>query len=276
MGLTAVAVIGLGVADARVAGPSGRSVRASTVCSSVTERLPDLVQELPKDVSVDMRLSATGQISFLLGFATATANQGRGPLRIIGRRTTSQRLMRAEQLVARRDGGSCRYPDVGRLGFDFNQSHDHWHLRGFDRYSLTALDGAHPVAPVRKAGFCLNDDERAPHHVRGMPSQQVFTGDCKLGQPEALTVTEGISPGWADVYAAYIEGQVIDITRVPAGRYVLANQVNPHRTLREANYTNDAASLLIRLAWPHGRKQFPTVRILSACPHSRNCHLHRS
>ncbi len=252
------------------------SAKPQTRCAARREKLPDLVQEVPSEVSVNLDRSPSGRITFLLGFTTATANEGAGPMKIIGRRTAGQSEMRAVQLVSRRSGGSCRYRNVGRVRFDFNQSHDHWHLLGFDRYSLTALDGSHPVAPVRKAGFCLNDDERAPRPVRGMPSQRVFMSDCDLGQPQALSVTEGISPGWSDVYLSNVEGQAIDITRVPAGRYMLANQVNPRRLLHESDYANDAASLLIRLSWPHGRQQSPAVRILRACRHSAVCRPRRA
>lgn len=241
-------------------------------CPASRERLPDLVQLLPTNVSVDMHRTASGHVTFRLAFTTTMANQGPGPLKIVARRWPTQSSMRAAQLVVRRGGGICRYPDIGRVRFDFNQSHDHWHLEGFDRYTLTGLDGSHPAAPTRKAGFCLNDDQPAPRRPRTSPARPVFVSDCKLDQPGALRLTEGISSGWSDVYPAYVEGQVLDVTRVPAGRYILANRVDPARTLRERSYANNAASVLIRLRWPHGREQFPAVQVLNSCPHSTICH----
>jgi hypothetical protein len=222
-------------------------------------------------VTVDLQRIGT-RIVFRLGFTSSIANVGAGALKIVGRRAAGARAMRAEQIVQRKHGGACRYPDVGLVRFDFNQTHDHWHLLRFDRYTLTDLQGRRPVAPVRKAGFCLNDDIRAAG-PGGPATRRTFTTDCGLDQPQARTVSEGISVGWTDVYPAYVEGQYIDITQVPAGRYVLANQVNVGHRLVEHRYANDAASLLLRLSWPHGRQQFPAVRILAACPHSRTCQL---
>jgi hypothetical protein len=73
------------------------------------------------------------------------------------------------------------------------------------------------------------------------------------------------------VYPAYVEGQVLDISRVQPGHYVLVNIVNPARALVESRYGNDSASVLIDLRWPRGRAQFPTVRVLAACPGRRHC-----
>lgn len=246
---------------------------ASGRCSPLKERLPDLRQEPPSDLTVDLQRIGR-RIVFRLGFTSAIANVGDGPLRLIGRRAAAAREMRAEQIVERVHGGICRYPDVGVIRFDFNHSHDHWHLQRFDRYSLTDRQGRHPVAPVRKAGFCLNDDTRV-RGASGARVQRTFLSDCGLGEPGARSITEGISVGWADVYPAYVEGQYIDITKVMAGRYVLSNQVNVGHPLAETRLGNDAASLLIGLSWPRGRRQFPALRILATCPHEKTCHLPR-
>src|SRR4029077_18634549 len=53
-----------------------------------------------------------------------------------------------------------------------------------------------------------------------------------------------------------------------AGRYVLVHQVNVDRRLRELDYGNDAASLLLELRWQHGH---PLVRILRECPGTARC-----
>jgi hypothetical protein len=254
-------------------GPGGFADPATGRCSPPKERLPDLRQELPSDLTVDLQRIGR-RIVFRLGFTSAIANVGDGPLRLIGRRAAGTREMRAEQIVERVHGGVCRYPDVGVIRFDFNHTHDHWHLQRFDRYSLTDLRGRHPVAPVRKAGFCLNDDAWV-RGARGTRVQRTFLSDCGLGEPRARSVTEGISVGWSDVYLAYVEGQYIDITKVAPGRYVLSNQVNVGHPLAETRLGNDAASLLIRLSWPHGRRQFPALRILATCPHEKTCHLPR-
>ena len=60
------------------------------------------------------------------------------------------------------------------------------------------------------------------------------------------------------------EGQSIDVTGLPPGRYVLVHRANPDRSLRESSYANNAASVAIEL---HGRR----VAVLARCPGSASC-----
>jgi hypothetical protein len=72
-------------------------------------------------------------------------------------------------------------------------------------------------------------------------------------------VHEGISPGYGDDYVPTLEGQYVELDGVPAGRYRLVHRVNPTRALREADYSNNSASVLLDLAWRDGA---PTVTVL--------------
>jgi hypothetical protein len=73
------------------------------------------------------------------------------------------------------------------------------------------------------------------------------------------------------VYFANLEGQFVDVTGVPAGEYYLVHRVNADRKLRESDYSNDAASLLIELSWPQGTSQEPSVSVLRGCPNTDSC-----
>lgn len=249
---------------------SSARAHRSAPCPAAAALLPDLVQEVPSDITVDMTRSGP-RIGFRLGFTTTIANTGAGPIEVVGHRGAGQTVMRAEQVVRTRDGESCVRPGAGALRYDFRQTHDHWHLLDFDRYALTRPDGSSAPAPSRKAGFCLGDRTELRRRVPGSVARPRWTSECALDQPRATAVSEGISIGWADVYPAYVEGQVLDISRVQPGHYVLVNIVNPARALVESRYGNDSASVLIDLRWPHGRAQFPTVRVLAACPGRRHC-----
>ena len=79
---------------------------------------------------------------------------------------------------------------------------------------------------------------------------------------------EGISPGYGDDYDPGREGQFVDVTNVPAGRYVLVHRSNPERTLEESDYENNAASVLVQL---RRSGAIPTVRVLARCPGSDTC-----
>ncbi len=54
----------------------------------------------------------------------------------------------------------------------------------------------------------------------------------------------------------------------PTGRYLLVHRVNVGRRLRELNYDNDAASVLLRLHWQDG---VPRLTVLAKCPDSAEC-----
>jgi hypothetical protein len=49
---------------------------------------------------------------------------------------------------------------------------------------------------------------------------------------------------------------------------VLVHRANPENQLEELDYTNNAASLRIRIAWVHG---VPKVQTLRTCQASASC-----
>src|SRR4051812_16323624 len=100
--------------------------------------LPDLDQRPPLAVSV--RWGGPPKHHPLLVFTSSVENVGYGPLIVEGRRA-SRRVppMRANQLIALRGGGFRRAIGVGRLRYNVNASHSHWHLLPFERYELRTL-----------------------------------------------------------------------------------------------------------------------------------------
>jgi hypothetical protein len=82
---------------------------------------------------------------------------------------------------------------------------------------------------------------------------------------------QGISVGYGDLYRAHLEGQSFDVTDLPAGEYVLGNVVNRDQRIRESDYTNNAASVLLSLDWPNGPGAAPRVQILAECRSSSSC-----
>ena len=104
----------------------------------------------------------------------------------------------------------------------------------------------------RKTGFCLIDRwGRVLRDVPG-PGPPRFTGDCGAGRPNARRVEQGTSVGYVDRYGPFFHGQNVEVTGLPAGRYVLVHRVNPERRMRELAYSNDASSVLLELSWPGG------------------------
>jgi hypothetical protein len=235
-----------------------KTTDTGTPAAGPRELLPDLDQRAP------FRLTLRGT---KLGFASASDNVGDGPVWIRGSRPGPVGAMRAEQLVRLSDGSVRVYADAGRLRYTPSPTHTHWHLLDFQRYELRTLDGA-LIVRDRKSGFCLAD-----HYGLAARRVSVFTGarflgDCAASEPEALSVEQGTSIGYTDLYPPHVHGQNLELRGVPAGDYLLVHHANPSALLEEIDYANNAASLRIRLTW-HARS--PTVRTLRTCQGSARC-----
>ena len=121
----------------------------------------------------------------------------------------------------------------------------------------------------RKTGFCLGDRYAiAGRKPPAAPATPIFTSRCGLGEPGLLGIQEGISVGYGDDYAANLEGQYLPLGGLRAGRYVLVHTVNVNRRLRESDYSNNSASLLLALRRRGGG---PQVQLLRVCPDSARC-----
>ena len=222
------------------------------------ELLPDLDQRAP------FRLTVSGT---KLGFASATDNVGEGPVWVRGSRPVPAGTMRAQQLVRMSDGSVRTYADAGRLRYTPSPSHTHWHLLDFQRYELRTPDGE-LVVRDRKSGFCLAD-----HYGLARRRVQRFTGgrfygNCAASNPRALSVEQGTSIGFTDLYPAHFHGQNLELRGVPAGVYVLVHRANPTQQLQELDYANNDAALRIRLSWAGGS---PRVHTLRQCEGSADC-----
>ena len=229
------------------------------------ELLPDLDQAPPAAISV---VEQNGRER--LAFLSAVENAGPGPLLVSGsRRNQDQSEMTAAQRIRKTDGSTTTRPLRARLRFVVSETHRHWHLLGFERYELHTLDGEQ-VGRDRKTGFCLGDryDAHATARLPGEPARAVWIQECGRGQSERLRIEEGLSPGYGDDYVPLLEGQYIDVTVLPAGRYVLVHRVNADRDIREASYSNNAASALLEL---RREDATTTVRVLRTCPDAAFC-----
>jgi hypothetical protein len=182
--------------------------------------------------------------------------------------------MQADQLVKTVDGPKRRVRLVGRLEYVVSPDHRHWHFQQFDRYKLQSYElrpagGAHAIVRDHKTGFCLGDRYRLRRsELPAQPAEPVYVRYCGVSRPDLLRVREGISVGYGDDYAAFLEGQSLPLTGLRGGRYVLTHRVNVRRNLHEVSYANNAASVLIALRWRQGK---PHVRLLSRCPDSATC-----
>jgi Lysyl oxidase len=265
--LVLAALLAAAVATARVA-PAGSAPAPAPV-------LPDLDQAPPTRISV-VSVRRRGRTLRRLVFASAVENRGAGDLVLVARRPSRRvNLMTADQLVERVDASGRtvsedRVAGVGHLRYVRLRDHAHWHLIGFERYELRSALTGHLAARDRKSGFCVGNRYAATRAARasGVGADD-FDENCGRGRPGLLRVVEGLSPGWGDDYKPELEGQFIDVTSVPAGRYLLVHRTNVEGRLRETRRDNDSASVLLSL----GRRgnAAPDVKVLRTCPDRPTC-----
>jgi hypothetical protein len=229
------------------------------------ELLPDLDQAVPSQLEI-----VEEGDSYRLVFASAVDNVGRGPLLIEGERPSREAPALTVRQLVRRTDGTARVREVpDELRYAEAETHRHWHLAGFAVYELrNAADGT-TVGPSDKTSFCPGDRYAIEGaEMEEMPSQPVWTDECGQDQPGLLSVRAGISPGYGGGYEPGREGQFVDVTSVPPGRYLLVHRSNPERALEESDYENNAASVLIQL---RRSGAIPTVRVLARCPDAETC-----
>jgi hypothetical protein len=238
--------------------------------------LPDLDQAVPRNIIItDDKSGAVPRYD--LGFTSSFDNVGAGPLIIDAHRESASDPMVADQTIDQDDGTTTTVPHVGELQYVYSSDHQHWHYLGFDHYQLRRATDNKFVAPDRKTGFCVGD-RYATHPGKsepGKPPEPALGGDCGSGDTTILSLREGISVGYGDIYYATIEGQFVDITGVKAGRYYLVHHVNANQKLRESDYSNNYSSALLDISWPYTHKYEPRIKILRRCPDTATCPLRR-
>jgi hypothetical protein len=110
-------------------------------------------------------------------------------------------------------------PPLTADAFHFHDCHGHYHLEGWASYELRFPDGT-LAAIGHKQSFCITDSVAV---VAGAPSAGF---DCEF---------QGLSSGWADIYARGVPGQWVDVSGVAGGDYVLVISVNPEGVIFEAD-----------------------------------------
>ena len=140
--------------------------------------------------------------------------------------------MAVSQLVRRTDGSTRAREVPGEIRYVRTETHDHWHLLGFEVYELRKAGDGALVRPQREDGLLSRGPatrRRKARRSRAKPAEAVWIDECGRDQPGLLRLRQGISPGFGDDYEPGREGQFVDVTNVPAGRYLLVHRANPER-----------------------------------------------
>lgn len=205
-----------------------------------------------------------------LTFNATFDNVGAGPLVLRGHRaSTAEPAMVADQVIEQSDGTETTVPAVG--GFAYDTEYRRWGFSPYIGYELRAADGS-LLAAGPDLGFCIMDTKNTNKRVvlPGEPSSKVYTTSSCGRSSSLLAVEVGISVGWGNLHTAGNKGQLIDITALPSGRYLLVHRVNASGLITEASTANNASSALVEIAWVTGQ-QLPSVRTVRSCASSETC-----
>ncbi len=153
--------------------------------------------------------------------------------------------------------------------FENADDHNHYHLKNAAEYTLWNKDKTVQVALAQKteAGFCLEDTL----YAGGAGFQKYSAGSngfCwQNDRNHPGTLVMGISPGYKDLYGAYLTYQWVDVSNVQPGDYHLAARVDPNNVIRESDETNNGYKYLPYtlagyLATPVVVPQAPTVQTI--------------
>ena len=137
--------------------------------------------------------------------------------------------------------------------FVWHAAHNHFHFERYAVYTLRPVNA--PGGSQRqsyKTSFCVMDTTKVDPQLRGAPKKPVY--------PVCNQFVQGMSVGWGDTYGWYLEGQAIDLTGNPDGRYELSVTFDPENRILETNDGDNTACVLLQLGIPSR-----TVETLGAC-----------
>ena len=226
------------------AGAAGGGARARA--AGPADLLPDLVADPPAHPLLDYYAYPDGSHDLLLRFDGYVHNAGAGALDIRASRASTLQPLPPMQRLYRSDGSfhDDPMPANAQLFYSNADGHHHWHLQNVARYSLSSRDRKHLVAPALKVGFCFEDSEHVDTTIG--PSDPVYSDlhgrhFCQKNQPDALSLFEGVSAGWRDLYARNLALQWVVVSAVQPGTYRLREDVDPTGVIHEAAEANAPA-----------------------------------
>jgi hypothetical protein len=219
-------------------GPGGPARAAAPA-----DRLPDLSMTKP----ADLRVETTSTGARRLRFTTSIVNIGAGPFETrASRRSTSDSTMGVSQRIHNTVGGT-RVHETTEVARYAGDGHDHWHVQRVAHYELFSPTGAGPVLRRdSKVGFCFFDTNPYRLSLPGAPtSRQYLQSGC--GSRSSLFVKNGISVGWSDRYPWNFAWQLIDVTGLAAGEYMLRVSADPKAQFEELIEKNNCNWTRIRI-----------------------------
>jgi len=194
----------------------------------------------------------------LLRYNALLANVGAGAFEVVGSRSsTTDPSMSVVQDIYQSGGGFRSVSTSATMQYQVDAR---WRLEDLEGGWLQTVGGQRLVA-LYKHWYCALDDDHYSPNLPDSPPTVGYTGNCGRDQPDLLSMTMGVSVGWADNYEASDFRQFIDITSVPNGAYYLYATADPNGYFTESSTANNTT-------WDKIRINQNGVKILQYGPHA--------
>ena len=187
---------------------------------------------------------ANGPLEVFPGPAVADCDEDGDPA---NDRDASQRIFADTNGSGGYEGGVDMVESERGFGcMRYHPAHDHWHVLDIARYELRREATGELVAHSRKVGFCFTDTRLAFPSVVSPPAAIYPIGSAKPSGCDANS-TQGISPGWADLYGFALPGQQLRVGGLPRGKYCLTSRADPLDLIEELDENNNVRRVRLTL-----------------------------
>ena len=207
----------------------------------VSPLLPDLAMSPLTDVSA-VQIEGGGDY---VQFTAAVSNVGVGAFIVHAVRGDGRGPWRVSQRFDEPDGSTSETVTNGDVVWG-GHGHDHWHVHLGASYWLTRPGSSVVLRSYDKVGFCFFDQRPLVTQPSTAPKHPQFPKSACNGHG-TLEFTMGLSPGWGDPYPWALPDQRLLLTGLRDGVYRLWATADPGRWFREANETNNATWVDLRV-----------------------------
>eukprot|EP01126_Amoeba_proteus_P056823 TRINITY_DN7196_c0_g3_i1.p1 TRINITY_DN7196_c0_g3~~TRINITY_DN7196_c0_g3_i1.p1 ORF type:complete len:504 (-),score=70.72 TRINITY_DN7196_c0_g3_i1:265-1776(-) len=189
-------------------------------CHSTNERLADMVVSL-SELSMKWEKILETSCSYVEGCSPNIGNR---------------KLIRFTVRSMNYGQSDLRIPQPKELPayFQFSPCHQHWHFKGYARYTLYDYYN-HIVRDGGKESYCLED------------SGPIFQAPWVECSPYFDCGFQGIQRGWTDEYGSVLDCQWLDVTDVPDGNYRLEININQNERFQEISNENNYDYVFLKI-----------------------------